>query len=180
MAALIARRLTRERNEIVIIEEDAERCAFLEYTFDIHVVQGSVASVRALREAGLRKAEMLIAVTNVDAVNLMACMAAQVEANVRIKIARLRTPEVELWRSIYEKSAILPQVCLMICAAFIMHLHRNDRFIGLQIPARQEFLAHRPDIGRSTLPLASPSRPHCPADCKPSFAFQHRRLTKQR
>jgi trk system potassium uptake protein TrkA len=103
VAALIARRLSRERNEIVIIEEDPERCAFLEQTLDIQVVQGSVASVRTLREAGLRKAEMLIAVTNVDAVNVMACMAAQAEANVRIKIARLRTPEIELWRSIYEK-----------------------------------------------------------------------------
>jgi trk system potassium uptake protein TrkA len=103
VAALIARRLTRERNEIVIVEEDAERCAFLEQTLDIHVVQGSVASVRTLREAGLRNAEMLIAVTNVDAVNVMACMAAQAQAGVRIKVARLRTPEVELWRSIYEK-----------------------------------------------------------------------------
>ena len=103
MAALIARRLTRERNEIVIIEEDPERCAFLEQTLDIHVVQGSVASVRTLREAGLRKTEMLIAVTNFDALNVMACMAAQVEANVRIKIARLRSPEIEQWRAIYEK-----------------------------------------------------------------------------
>jgi trk system potassium uptake protein TrkA len=103
VAALIARRLTRERNEIVIVEEDAERCAFLEQTFDIHVVQGSVASIRTLREAGLRRTEMLIAVTNADAVNVMACMAAQVEANVRIKIARLRTPEMDLWGSIYEK-----------------------------------------------------------------------------
>lgn len=103
MAALIARRLTRERNEIVIIDEDAERCAFLEQTLDIQVVQGSIASVRTLREAGLRKTEMLIAVTNVDAINIMACMAAQVEADVRIKVARLRTPEMELWSSIYEK-----------------------------------------------------------------------------
>jgi trk system potassium uptake protein TrkA len=30
-------------------------------------------------------------------------MAAQVEANVRIKVARLRTPEIEIWRAIYEK-----------------------------------------------------------------------------
>jgi trk system potassium uptake protein TrkA len=103
VASLITRRLTREGNEIVIIEEDPERCAALERMFDIRVVTGSAASVRALHDAGLRKADMLIAVTNNDAINVMACMAAQVEGNVKIKVARLRTPETEQWRSIYDR-----------------------------------------------------------------------------
>ncbi len=107
VASLIARRLTRERNEIVIIEEDPDRCASLEQMFDVRVVCGSAASVRALHEAGLRKAEMLIAVTNQDAINVRACMAAQAES-VKIKVARLRTPEVEQWRSIYEKLGVHP------------------------------------------------------------------------
>jgi trk system potassium uptake protein len=102
VASLIARRLSREGNEIVIVEDDPERSAVLEQMFDVRVVTGSAASVRVLRQAGIDRAEMLIAVTNVDAINVMACMAAQV-AGVRIKVARLRTPEVEQWREIHEK-----------------------------------------------------------------------------
>jgi trk system potassium uptake protein TrkA len=100
VALLIARRLTREGNEIVMIDEDPDQCAVLEQTLDVRVVQGSAASVRVLHEAGLRNTEMLIAVTSDDAINIMACMAAQVEAGVRIKVARLRTPEADRWKTI--------------------------------------------------------------------------------
>lgn len=103
VASLIARRLSREGSEIVIVEEDADRCHFLEQAYDIHAVCGNAASVRTLHNAGLRKADIFIAVTNYDAVNIMACMAAQVEGNVRIKVARLRTPELEVWQSIYDR-----------------------------------------------------------------------------
>jgi trk system potassium uptake protein TrkA len=106
VASLIARRLIREGNEIVLIEEDPERCAQLEEMFDAHVVCGSAASVRVLQKAGLAKTEMLIAITNDDAINVMACMAAQTEADVKIKVARLRTPEVAQWKAIYEKMGL--------------------------------------------------------------------------
>lgn len=105
VASLIARRLSREGNEIVIVEDDPERCAALEQMFDVRVVQGSAASVRVLRQAGIDKMEMIIAVTNIDSINVMACMAAQV-AGVRIKVARLRTPEVEQWTEIHEKMGL--------------------------------------------------------------------------
>jgi len=100
VALLIARRLIREGNEIVIIEENAERCAHLEELLDARILRGSAASVRVLREAGLKDAHMLIAVTSVDEVNLFACMVAQAEFQVKVKVARLRTPEVGDWRRI--------------------------------------------------------------------------------
>jgi trk system potassium uptake protein TrkA len=103
VALLIARRLIREGNEIAIVEQDADRCSVLEQNLDAHVVCGSAASIRILDQAGLKKAEMLIAITHEDAINVLACMAAQAEANVKIKVARLRTPEVEQWSSILRK-----------------------------------------------------------------------------
>jgi trk system potassium uptake protein TrkA len=106
VGSLIARRLVREGNEIVIIEEDPERCAALEEMFDVHVVCGSAASVRVLREAGLAKADMLIAITSLDAINILACMAAQAESSVKVKVARLRTPEIVEWKSIYTKMGL--------------------------------------------------------------------------
>lgn len=106
VASLIARRLSREGNEIVIVEEDHQRCAALEQMHDVRVVCGSAASVRTLHQAGLRNTDMIIAVTNADEINLLACLAAQVEGGVKIKVARLRTPEVEQWKSICDRAGL--------------------------------------------------------------------------
>jgi trk system potassium uptake protein TrkA len=100
VAAQVAARLIREGNEVTLVEEDAGRCAELEEQFDAKVVQGSAASVRTLREAGVSKAEMLLALTNVDQVNVLACLIAESESEVEVKVARLRTHEVEDWRKI--------------------------------------------------------------------------------
>jgi trk system potassium uptake protein TrkA len=54
-------------------------------------VQGSAVSVKTLRKAGIADAEMLIAVTSSDEVNVLACLIAQVEAKKQVKVARLRT-----------------------------------------------------------------------------------------
>lgn len=98
VAELIARRLIREGNEIVIVEQDPRRCSQLEETLDAKIIQGSFASIRTLRQAGLATAEMLLAITTSDEVNVLACLIAQAESNVRVKVVRLRTHEVESWK----------------------------------------------------------------------------------
>jgi trk system potassium uptake protein TrkA len=100
VATHLARRLIREGNEIVIVEEDADRCARLEETLDAKIVHGSAASPKTLHRAGLSEAEMLIAVTSNDEVNLLACLIAQSDSGVKVKVARLRTHEVNHWRRI--------------------------------------------------------------------------------
>ena len=106
VAAHIASRLIREGNEIVIVEEDADRCSYLEETFDAKIVQGSAASVKALHRAGVRDADMLIAVTSADEVNLLACLIAQTDSSVKVKVARVRTHEVDHWRRICKESGV--------------------------------------------------------------------------
>jgi trk system potassium uptake protein TrkA len=100
VAALIARRLIREGNEVTVVERDAERCSQLEAELDGKIVQGSAVSVKTLRKAGIADAEMLIAVTSSDEVNVLACLIAQVEAKKQVKVARLRTHEADSWREI--------------------------------------------------------------------------------
>ncbi len=100
VAYLTARRLSREGNEVTIVEQDAERCHHLEEVLDVKVVQGSASSVATLREAGLKDAELLIAVTDSDEVNLLACLIAQGESAAKIKVARLHTHEVDHWRAV--------------------------------------------------------------------------------
>jgi trk system potassium uptake protein TrkA len=100
VGTLIARRLVGEGNDVTIVEADPARCRQLESELDAKVVQGSAARLQTLRRAGLDDAEMLIAVSSVDDVNILACIIAQAESRIRIKVARLRTHEYEDWERI--------------------------------------------------------------------------------
>ena len=81
-AALIAARLIREGNEVTLVELDAIRCAQLEETLDAKIVHGSAASISTLHKAGLTEADMLIAVTNWDEINILACLIAKARTSV--------------------------------------------------------------------------------------------------
>lgn len=100
VGALTARRLVREGNEVTIVDPNPARCEELESTLDAHVVEGSASRVQTLIRAGVRDAELVIAVTDTDEVNLLACLIAQVEAPECIKVARIRTHEVSEWRRV--------------------------------------------------------------------------------
>ncbi len=106
VGALIARRLAREGNEVTIVDPDPERCAALEESLDARVVQGSASRVNVLRRAGIADAQMLIAVTNLDEVNVFACMIGQVEAREQVRVARVRTYEVDEWRRVVAEAGI--------------------------------------------------------------------------
>jgi len=106
VGTLIARRLIREGNQVTIIDPSPDRCAQLEASLDAKVVEGNAASVLTMKRAGIADAEMLIAVTDIDEINMLACLIARVESKARIKIARLRTHEVERWRRINEAAGL--------------------------------------------------------------------------
>ncbi len=100
VGALMAQRLIREKNEVIVIEESGDRCVELEDVLDAKIIEGDASSIKTLERAGLLTADMLIAVTSNDETNVLGCLIAQAFSNVRIKVARLRTHEVERWRSI--------------------------------------------------------------------------------
>ncbi len=102
VALLLARRMSREGNDVVIVEQDAKRCEHLDEALDATVVKGNASSIRTLQKAGLAQADMLIAVTNSDYINFLACLMAQNERAASIRIARMRTPEVAYWRHMAE------------------------------------------------------------------------------
>lgn len=102
VALLLARRMSREGNDVVIVEQDAKRCDYLDEALDATVVRGNASSVRTLQKAGLAQADMLIAVTNSDYINFLACLMAQNERAASVRIARMRTPEVAYWRHMAE------------------------------------------------------------------------------
>ncbi len=106
VGALVAQRLIRERNEVTIVETGGDRCSQLEIMLDARIVNGSASSVKTLEKAGLMTADMLIAVTSSDEVNILGCLIAQAYSNIRIKVLRLRTHEVDRWKAICDSKLL--------------------------------------------------------------------------
>lgn len=105
-AALIAARLIREGNQVTIVEKNPERCLELEEHLDAKIILGNAGSVRTLRLAGLGDAEMLIAETDSDEINLLCCMIAQTDSDVKVKVARVRTHEFQQWERILTRMGL--------------------------------------------------------------------------
>ncbi len=88
----LAKILSRENHDIVAIDSDPARSREADETLDIKALHGQGSDPRLLEEAGIERADMLIAVTGNDEVNVVACsMAARY--GVKQKIARIRNPE---------------------------------------------------------------------------------------
>jgi len=84
----LAQRLCEERHDVVVMDINAASLAELEDTLDIMTVLGPGSSPRALEEAQIEKADLVVAVTSRDEVNILACLLAHA-AGVPHKVARL-------------------------------------------------------------------------------------------
>ena len=89
----IAERLSHEAHEIVVIERHPEVVRRVEETLRVRTIEADGSSPRALEAAGVRDAAMVIAVADVDEVNIVACAIAH-QYGVATKIARVRDIEL--------------------------------------------------------------------------------------
>lgn len=86
----IASRLALENKDVVVIDTKMEALRRVSESLDVHVVNGSGSSPVVLEEAGLKTAEILLAVTNSDEANLVACLVADIVSPTTKKLARIR------------------------------------------------------------------------------------------
>jgi trk system potassium uptake protein TrkA len=84
-----AHRLSIEGHEVVVIEADRRRLSEIEERINVMGVEGSGAHAETLEAAGVRSCGLFIAVTDIDEVNIVACLLAR-EYNVPTKIARVK------------------------------------------------------------------------------------------
>lgn len=89
----VAQSLVSESNDITVVDSSRERLENLQVRFDLRTVVGNAILPSTLRGAGLDDADMLIAVTQSDQTNLVACKLAHSLFNVPKRIARLRSAE---------------------------------------------------------------------------------------
>jgi len=88
----LAEQISGEGHRVAVIDRDRTRIAYLRDNLDVLAVHGEATSAQALERAGVRHADMLIAVTNVDEVNLVVAMMAS-RLGVSRRIVRLRNRE---------------------------------------------------------------------------------------
>jgi len=89
----VAENLVSEKNDITVVDVEGARLRALQDRFDLRTVVGSAAHPSVLIEAGIEDADMVIAVTQSDETNLVACKIAQQLFNVPTRIARVRASE---------------------------------------------------------------------------------------
>lgn len=101
----IASRMAFENKDVVVIDRDPEAIKRLAESVDVEAINGSGSSPRALAEAGLKEAEILLAVTDSDETNLVACMMADLISPTTKKLARIRDGDFDPFHEVFQQQA---------------------------------------------------------------------------
>ena len=101
----IASHLTLENKEVVVIDKNTDAIRRVSDHLDVQVVQGSGSSPVVLEEAGIRDAEILLAVTDSDEANLVACLVANVLSPSTKKLARVRAGDFDQYHDHFREHA---------------------------------------------------------------------------
>jgi trk system potassium uptake protein TrkA len=88
----VAQNLASEENDITVIDRDPELLRLLQERLDLRTVIGHAAHPEVLIEAGIEGADLILAVTNSDETNMVACLLAHVLFKTPTRLARVRDP----------------------------------------------------------------------------------------
>ena len=108
VGATLIKQLSAEGHDLTLIDLDPRPREASAERYDVIFVQGNCASMPVLQQAGVKDAQLLIAVTGADELNLLCCMTAHgLNPNLHT-IARIRNPEyiqqIHQMRSIFNLS----------------------------------------------------------------------------
>jgi trk system potassium uptake protein TrkA len=103
VGSTIARHLASEAIDVTVVDISAEQARRVDESYDVRGMVGHAAHPEVLSRAGAQDADMLIAVTRSDEVNMVACQVAYSLFNVRRRIARVRHHGYlePIWRGLY-------------------------------------------------------------------------------
>ena len=88
----IAEQMTGENHDLVIVDQSSAALDHADAMLDVMCVEGNGASASVLLQAGVREADLLIAVSENDEVNLICCLMAK-KLGAKHTVARVRNPE---------------------------------------------------------------------------------------
>ncbi len=101
----ITRYLAQEDNDITVVDQSPELIRKISDTLDVKAITGFASHPEILARAGAADADLLIAVTQADEVNMVACQVAHSLFDVTTKIARIRQQGYlnPMWANLYSR-----------------------------------------------------------------------------
>jgi len=171
IGTMLAKRLSFEKHNITLIEQNEKLVALADEQLDAIVLQGSGTSYSMLKEAQMDKTDVVAALSDNDEVNLLACRMAK-DLGVKTTIARVRNPEFLDQDEIFDSASfgvdfiVQPEmIAADACVRLIMQENATDIIefdedeivlFGLSIDRRTQFLDKSMiDLGKefSDLPM---------------------------
>jgi trk system potassium uptake protein TrkA len=130
----IAEQLVNQNNDVTVIDQSQELISKISEEIDLNTIIGSASNPSILEKAGAKDADMIIAVTLQDEINMVACQMAHTFFKIPRKIARLRSEDFlnPIWRSLYNADnmpidlIISPE--LEVARSIIRQLNAPDAF----------------------------------------------------
>ena len=130
----IAEQLVNQNNDVTVIDQSEELILKLSDEVDLNTIVGSASYPSILEKAGAKDADMIIAVTLQDEINMVACQMAHTFFKIPRKIARLRSEDFlnPIWRNLYNADnmpidlIISPE--LEVARSIIRQLNAPDAF----------------------------------------------------
>jgi trk system potassium uptake protein TrkA len=101
----VANALVSEANDITVVDQDLELLIDLQNRLDLGTVRGHAGHPDVLRRAGAEDADMILAVTNSDETNMVACQVAYSVFHTPTKIARVRAQGYLDYPKLFESPA---------------------------------------------------------------------------
>ncbi len=133
----ITRRLYEEGHDLVLIEKDENKLDRIQGRLDVLAIRGSGSSAKVLKSPDVAGSDLMVAVTNSDEVNMIACMTAK-KLGVAKTIARVRDPDYVHESAISKEDLGLDLVINPEYAA-AMDIHR---FLTVALPVHTEPFAN--------------------------------------
>ena len=95
----IASRLSLENKDVVVIEKNADALRRILENLDVQTIEGSGSNPAILEQAGIKGADILLALTDSDEVNLVASLFANILSPTTVKLARIRGEEYLMYQN---------------------------------------------------------------------------------
>ncbi|HLB71074.1 MAG: Trk system potassium transporter TrkA [Candidatus Methanoperedens sp.] len=168
-----------KNNDVTIIEKNEEACDRAKQ-LDVQVLHGNGADVKLLKKANIDKAELVVAVTGVDEVNIVTCMASKLLNNKVKTIARVSNPDyidrpVSVRETVGMNAMICPELSLASEINQILSIPEAinvENFVGGKIKMMEFKVGeHNPLAGKK---LSESDLPEC---CLMSAIFRGSELT---
>ncbi|MCR5808497.1 MAG: Trk system potassium transporter TrkA [Clostridiales bacterium] len=153
VGSALTRQLSAEGYDLTIIDSDRKTLASSQELYDVIGVYGNCATMEVLKDAGVMTADLLIAATNADEINLLCCLTAHnLNKNIRT-IARIRNPE-------YSEQIVMMRDFLGLSLLInpekqaAQEIERLIRYPGFQM--REKFAHGRVEIAELRVTAESP------------------------